>query len=152
MVQTVMNNGYSFLPSFLISAKAPEEPVKEKKDQPKIEQKEILYPNEFVEFYNEFINNLSPFRDRYPITTLITMVFFAFLGFSIFFHFSITAIFTTVLFGTLTACIWKSIQNKGNDFWISVKDSVFEIFQNSSRKIVIQINPEKPNPISVSSK
>lgn len=122
----------------------------EKKEEPKVvKQKEISYPNEFVELYNEFVNNISLFRDRYPITTLITMVFFAFLGFSIFFHFSLTAIITCAIFCTFSACIGKSIQNKGNDFWISVKDSIFEIFQSSTRKGVIEVNVGVPAEKSV---
>ncbi len=127
-------------------ASAPEEPEvepeKKSEQKPKAkkpEQKGVAYNNEFTEIYHEFINDVAFFRDKYPLTSLITIVFFAFLGISSFFSLSITGVISCVLFCATSYCLAKSISSKGTVFWTDVKNSLFEIFQASSRKPTISM-------------
>lgn len=104
-----------------------EEKVEEKKDS------NIAYNNEFTEIYREGPDYIDKFCDKYPLTSLITMVAFAFLGISSFFSISFTGIVSSVLYCTTSYCIGKCIGNKGAAFWIDIKDSLFKIFQASSK-------------------
>ncbi|NGX47427.1 MAG: hypothetical protein K1000chlam3_00800 [Chlamydiae bacterium] len=106
-----------------------DEKVKEEKDP------NIVYNNEFTELYHEFINDIALFRDKYPLTSVITMVVFAIFGISSFFSFNFTGIVSSVLYCTTSYCLGKSIGNKGIAFWSDIKNSLFEVFQASSRNV-----------------
>ncbi|NGX27426.1 MAG: hypothetical protein K940chlam6_01362, partial [Chlamydiae bacterium] len=86
-----------------------------------------------TELYHEFINDIALFRDKYPLTSVITMVVFAIFGISSFFSFSFTGIVSSVLYCTFSYCLGKSIGNKGTIFWNDIKNSLFQVFQASSR-------------------
>jgi len=118
--------------------------VEQKAEEKKEEKKEetLVYKNEFSELYHEFSRDLGVFRDKYPLTTIITIVAFAVLGFSMFFSFSFTGWVSSALYFTTSYCLAKSVGNKGMAFWTNIKNSLFEIFQ-ASRRIPPEVPEEK---------
>lgn len=101
------------------------------------------YKNEFTELLHEFVNDVALFRDKYPITTLITMVAFTLLGISSFFSFSFTGLISCTLYCTTATCLAKSIGEKGAHFWAGIRNSLFELFQAQPRKVPITVTVEK---------
>lgn len=127
--------------SFFFESQQPE--IKEVPRQEKVEKKEPLkqeskvipkkeeiseFSNEFHRLYYTYKNDIQRFRDEYPLVTLISIVFFAFLGLSNLFQLNFTGILTCGIFWGLTICQFRSVQEKGADFWISIKDSILKIF------------------------
>ena len=87
------------------------------------------YKNEFHQVYYEFVNELSAFRDKYPLVSVVAMVFFLTLGLVNVFSFSLSNILSGVTFLTLSGSLAMSIGKKGWGFWPGVKDSIMKLFQ-----------------------